>query len=182
MNPTLQNGYSNLRKLGNITTPYGGSTTNEPFHPAVDVANAKGTPIPSFTPGTVVEATSGHVNGDYGFGNIVKIKDKQGVIHQYAHLNQPLVKPGQVVGKNQVIAKMGDSGNSYSKTGGDSSHLDYRASANGKYINPLHYTNGLNIQNHNSGGMGGMGGKGGGVGKNDLSSKFCAIYNKYSNG
>jgi murein DD-endopeptidase MepM/ murein hydrolase activator NlpD len=156
MQPDIKNGYKNLKKLGNITTPFGGRTKDEPFHPGVDVANAKGTPIPAFSPGVVTSVKTGFKNGDNGYGNTVQIRDGRGGVHQYAHLQQPLVRPGQVINQNQQIGLMGDSGSSYSPKGGDSSHLDYRVMGpDGKYINPTAITG--NVTSVGKGGKGGAG-------------------------
>ncbi len=145
MNPTSQ--YSNLGGIGRVTTPYGGRTKYEGFHAGIDLANKKGTPIPSFASGIVTAVKSGFKNGDNGFGNQVAVKDGQGNTHYYSHLHQAMVRPGQRVGRGQVIAKMGDSGSSYSPSGSDSSHLDYRvANAYNKIKNPLTYLMG-NKQN-----------------------------------
>ena len=138
--PTAIQAYSNLKNIGNITTPYGGKTAYEPFHPGVDVANKRGTPVPFFADGVVTEVVKRKKNGDNGFGNSVVVSDNQGNKHRYSHLHNAFVQPGQKVKKGQVSMQMGDSGSSYSPTGGDSSHLDYRiVSAYGKYKNPLTY-------------------------------------------
>ena len=136
MNPRKNN---KLQLPGRITTPFGGQTRGESFHPGIDVANAPGSPVPAFADGviTTVEKT------DNGFGNIVTLKDSGGNVHQYGHLQGSLVKPGAKVKKGQTIAKMGATGNSYSPTGGDPTHLDLRiANAAGKWKNPLLYLRG----------------------------------------
>jgi murein DD-endopeptidase MepM/ murein hydrolase activator NlpD len=125
-----------FKNLGNLTTPFGGKTRGEAFHPGVDFANKEGTPIPALATGTVT--TVGKTNN--GFGNIVTLKDTGGNVHQYGHLQGSLVKPGQVVKKGQPIAKMGKTGNSYSPSGGDPTHVDIRiASPEGKWKNPSLY-------------------------------------------
>jgi len=129
-----------VTKLGPITTPFGGQTTQEGFHPAVDIANKKGTKIPSMTYGKVLAAIRGRKQGENNFGNSVIIKDNQGNTHRYSHLDQVHVTPGQDVQPGQQIATMGDSGATYSPTGGDPSNLDYRiVNAYGKYINPMKF-------------------------------------------
>lgn len=126
--------YNNLRLPGVITTPFGGKTRSEPTHPGVDIANKSGTPIPAFADG-VITGVGG--KGD-GSGNVVMLKDKKGNIHQYGHLQNATVRRGQMVKKGEQIAKMGKSGNSYSPTGGDPSHLDIRIrNAYNQFINPL---------------------------------------------
>ena len=110
------------KKLGNITTKFGGKTKNEKQHPGVDIANSEGTPIPAITKG-VITAVGKAKNG---FGNVVGVKAPNGDIQQFSHLKKSLVKPGQKIKKGQLIAQMGKSGNSYSPSGGDPSHLDIR--------------------------------------------------------
>lgn len=123
-------------RLGRITTEYGGSTRNEPRHMAVDVANAPGTPIPALTDGVVTAV--GKTNN--GFGKVVQISDGKGGIQQYAHLMDSMVKPGMRVKRGQRFARMGDSGNAYSPSGGNASHVDVRfKDANGRPQDPTPY-------------------------------------------
>jgi len=130
--------YTNLARLGNVTTPYGGKTREESFHQGIDVANKNGTPIPSMSDGVVSNVVTGRKNGDNNFGNQVEIKDNQGNTHTYSHLKDVMVKPGQQVKEGQVTMTMGDTGASYSPSLGDSSHLDYRVrDAYLKYRDPL---------------------------------------------
>lgn len=128
--------YNNLKAPGNITVGFGQRTKDEKQHMGVDFANAKGSPIPAFEDGVITGV--GVVKN--GLGNVIILKDKNGDTHSYGHLQRAVVKPGMRVRKGQEIAKMGDEGNSYSPSGGDSSHLDIRISnAYGKYKNPLNY-------------------------------------------
>lgn len=50
----------------------------------------------------------------YGFGremgNTLYIEDSKGSIHVFGHLSQSYVKVGQTVGRNQLIAKTGNTG------------------------------------------------------------------------
>lgn len=145
MNP-LNNpvrGYQKLKQLGKITVPYGGKTTQEGFHPGVDIANKTGTPIPNVgNTGKVVSVDTGHKQGENNWGNSVIIRDDQGNQQRYSHLHQAYVAPGQRVHSGQPIGTMGSSGATYSPSGGDPTNLDYRVSnAYGKYINPLKYIN-----------------------------------------
>jgi murein DD-endopeptidase MepM/ murein hydrolase activator NlpD len=126
-----------LSKLGNLTTPFGAKTEQEAFHPGVDIANKKGTPIPAFAGGVVQHVIDGRQPGENNFGNSVIVKDKQGLTHRYSHLANVGVRPGQQVSDGQHIGTMGDSGAAYSPTGGDASNLDYRImNAYGQYVDP----------------------------------------------
>lgn len=126
--------------LGNITTPFGAQTQQEGFHPGIDIANKKGTPVPAFAGGQVVGTKTGSPHGENSFGNSVIIQDKNGLSHRYSHLANVAVKPGQKVAEGQKIGAIGDSGATYSPEGGDSSNLDYRImNAYGQYVNPAQF-------------------------------------------
>ena len=138
---SINDRYPNITSLGRVTTEYGGQTRYEKFHPAVDIANAKGTKIPSPVSGIVEDAVGGMGQGN-GYGNSVTIKDANGDRHKLSHLNVPYVRPGQSVQAGQTpIGEMGNSGSAYSPSGqGDGTHLDYRiVTAYGKYKNPMTY-------------------------------------------
>ncbi|MFA7662632.1 MAG: peptidoglycan DD-metalloendopeptidase family protein [Patescibacteria group bacterium] len=131
-----------LTSLGKLTTEYGTPTRYEKFHPGIDIANVKGTSIPSVTSGIITKVITGKRHGDKGFGNQVIITDADGNKHQYSHLDTVLAKEGQSVSPGQVVATMGDTGSTYSPSGqGTGTHLDYRiVSAYNKYINPYTYS------------------------------------------
>ena len=124
-----------LSKLGTMTTPYGGSTRFEQFHPGIDLAAPSGTALSSLTAGKVTE-----VKTSPSFGNTVVIQDINGNFLRYSHLNQGWVKVGDVITKGQRIGEIGASGNVYSQSGGDPSHLDLRIYNSAKqYFNPSTY-------------------------------------------
>ena len=133
--------------LGTITTPYGGQTRFESFHKGVDIANKIGTPIPADVSGVVTDVERGYQQGskgDGGFGNSVIITDSQGNQHRYSHLLGAYVMVGQPIQKGQVFAAMGNSGQTYSLSGGTGSHLDYRIKdLYGRYVNPTPYISNL---------------------------------------
>jgi len=135
-----------FNNLGKVTVPYGGTTTQEEFHPGVDFANEMGTPIPAIKGGTVLKVDDGHVQGENNFGNTLEIKDQAGNVHQYHHLQNINVQPGQQVQDGQPnVATMGNSGATYSESGkGDGTNLDYRiVNAYSRYINPMTYIRNL---------------------------------------
>ena len=126
--------------LGNLTVGFGDKTLEENFHPGVDIASQNGTPIPATVDGIVTKTDGGHVQGENNFGNTVEFKDAQGNTHQFHHLQNINVKPGQQVQSGQQIATMGRSGAVYSPSGNDPTHLDYRiVSKYNQYINPMIY-------------------------------------------
>lgn len=140
--PIKGNVMERLKGLGSISTQYGSSTSYEKFHPAIDVANRMGTPLSAFTGGTVTEVVGGKKQDPSkpSFGNYVIITDQYGNKNRYSHLHQSFVKVGQKVAPGARIGTMGNTGSTYSQSGGDASHLDYRIQdAYGKYINPMVY-------------------------------------------
>ncbi len=123
--------------LGTVTSSYGSSTRAEKFHPGLDIAANIGTAIKSFTPGTVVEESTGKKQGDAGYGNYVIVKDPEGNLVRYSHLYGVYLPVGATVNKGQQIGTMGNSGQTYSTSGGTGSHLDLRIkNLYGKYIDP----------------------------------------------
>jgi len=139
---TVKSSTPSSTNLGVVTTPYGGNTNYEGFHPGVDIANKKGTPIPSFTEGVVTEVREGQTQNPNkpSFGNYVVVKDPQGNLVRYSHLHQSFVKVGEKVNKGFNLGSMGNSGSTYSNSGGDGSHLDLRIKdAFGKYIDPTSF-------------------------------------------
>ena len=122
---------------GVTTTQYGGSTRGEKFHPGVDIANKIGTAINAYTPGVVQEVVLGKKQGDPGYGNYILVKDPEGNLQRYSHLYGAYVKVGQQIERGMKIGAMGNSGQTYSNSGGTGSHLDFRVKdIYGKYINP----------------------------------------------
>ena len=130
--------------LGSVTTPYGGSTRYEKFHPAIDIANKMGTPIPAFKGGKVVEVSTGKKQGDKGYGNYIIIKDEGGNKWRYSHLKDEYVQMGQYVKQGDIISTMGNSGSTYSAHGrtdpAAGTHLDIRIlNSYAKYVDPTKY-------------------------------------------
>lgn len=77
-------------------------------HPgAADLFAPRGTPVVSMSDGVVTSTGTGGAGG-----NSVTIKDDQGLMYYYAHLNEaPQVQQGQRVTAGQPIGTVGDSGN-----------------------------------------------------------------------
>lgn len=99
-------------------------------HLGVDYAAPMGTPVKSVADGVVI------YKGWYGgYGRLIKIKHKGGIVTQYAHLSRYAkgIKVGSRVRKGQVIGYVGMSGLA---TG---PHLDFRIKVNGRFVNPLRF-------------------------------------------
>lgn len=132
--------------LGPVTVPYGGSTNYEKMHPGIDVAGKIGKRFSPFAGGTVTDIRTGQVQdaSKPSFGNYVIIEDRLGGKHRYSHLNKSYVKIGQKVTPQDNIFEFGNTGSTYSQSGGTGSHLDFRIkNAYGKYVDPSIYLKSL---------------------------------------
>lgn len=114
---------------GKFMWPAQGLITQYPvsYHMAVDIANASAPPIAAGEAGTVSYA--GCLR--YGYGCHVIINHIDGYQTLYAHLSSYTVSAGAVVGRGQVIGRMGSTGRS---TG---THLHFEVRKNGVPLNPL---------------------------------------------
>ena len=125
---------------GNITStfgyrrnPFGGWSTE--FHNGIDIACNYGTPVLATADGIVTSA-----NWQPDYGQKVEIDHSNGIVTLYAHNSRLMVKRGDQVKRNDVIAYSGSSGRS---TG---SHLHYGVLINGNYVDPLTFTNSIKEQ------------------------------------
>lgn len=121
----------------------GGGSVTQGYHVghyAIDIWGANKPGILSIASGTVTRADAGcgafqrSCNG--GYGNVIVIDHGNGVTSLYAHNTALYVSKGDKVSAGQLIAKMGNSGNVYGKTG---VHLHFELSIGGKKRNPLSY-------------------------------------------
>ncbi len=120
-NMPVRNGYITSR-FGYRSDPF---TRRTSFHGGIDFAGPDGTDIFTVADGVVIKA--GWHNG---YGNMVEIDHGDGLVTRYAHAKSLVVKEGDVVSKDQLIAYMGTTGRS---TG---VHLHYEVLKNGRQINP----------------------------------------------
>jgi lipoprotein NlpD len=93
----------------------------------IDIAGQPGQPIVSVGEGTVLYA-----NNMRGFGNLVIIDHRDGLVSAYGHNKSILVKEGQTVTKGQRIAEMGD-------TDAESVRLHFEIRQLGKAVDPMGY-------------------------------------------
>ncbi|CAM8389468.1 Peptidase M23 [Candidatus Methylopumilus universalis] len=98
------------------------------FHEGLDFSIDAGQPIKATAAGIVISA---EVTPEYG--NMVRISHGSGLETRYAHAAKLLVKEGDRIKKNQVIALVGNTGRS---TG---SHLHYEIRMNGESLDPRKY-------------------------------------------
>lgn len=114
---------------GTISSRYGAvSSIRSSAHTGLDIAASIGTPIKVVADGTVISAT---YSGSYG--NLVKVDHGNGVETWYAHTSKMYVTAGKEVKAGDVIATVGNTGNS---TG---PHLHLEVRINGQHINPQKY-------------------------------------------
>ncbi|MGW4632867.1 M23 family metallopeptidase [Nocardia sp. NPDC004415] len=90
---------------GEISSGYGSRWGA--FHYGVDIADAIGTPIRSAMGGTVIEAGPAS-----GFGQWVRVQQDDGTIAVYGHINEYYVQAGDRVDAGDVIAAVGNRGQS----------------------------------------------------------------------
>jgi murein DD-endopeptidase MepM/ murein hydrolase activator NlpD len=91
----------------------------------IDIAGQPGQPIVSVGDGTVLYA-----NTMRGFGNLVIIDHRDGLVSAYGHNKTMLVKEGQTVAKGQRIAEMGD-------IDAESVRLHFEIRQLGKAVDPI---------------------------------------------
>ena len=96
------------------------------LHAGVDYAAPKGTPIYAASNGVVSSAS--YVSG---YGYLIEIDHGAGVTTVYAHNSENLVEAGDIVGRRQMIARVGNTGNS---TG---AHLHFEVRLDGVPIDPM---------------------------------------------
>lgn len=99
-------------------------------HKGLDIAAPKGTPIYAAASGTVITSAYGW-NG--GYGNYVVINHGSGINTAYGHCSSLVAKVGQTVNAGDLIAYVGNTGDSYGN------HLHFEIRVNGVAQNPQNY-------------------------------------------
>ena len=82
---------------------------------AVDIANNCGTPIYAAAEGLITESASDGWNS--GYGNYIKIKHPNNTETLYSHNDENIILAGQYVKQGDLIAYMGNTGNTHGPTG-----------------------------------------------------------------
>jgi murein DD-endopeptidase MepM/ murein hydrolase activator NlpD len=116
-----------------ITSPYSNARRHpilkitRPHH-GIDYAAPTGTPVWAVADGVVI-----HRQRTGGFGNLVKVRHRNGYVSLYAHLSRygKDLRVGQSVRQKQVIGYVGSTGLA---TG---PHVCFRLNKDGRYVNPL---------------------------------------------
>ena len=123
--------------VGTVTSGWGPRDTGIPgaskYHRAVDIAAKEGTAIGAALSGVVTSVSK----SDSGYGNSIEItsKDEYGntIIAKYSHLSGIGVELNQPITQGAQIGKMGNTGTS------SGSHLDFKLSINGEWVDPEQY-------------------------------------------
>ena len=114
---------------GTITSRFGAvSSRRVSRHTGLDIAASTGTKIKACAGGTV---TFSGYKGSYGY--MIVVNHGNGVETYYGHCSKLYVKAGQQVNQGDVIAAVGNTGNST----GPHLHLEIRL--NGVAYNPQNY-------------------------------------------
>lgn len=144
-NPNVQPGNENgifvMPTTGRLTSPYGYRTHPifkvPKLHAGMDIANSTGTPVNAAATGVVIQA------GWFGgYGNAVTIAHSingKSYVTLYAHLSSISVSNGQVVNQNQLIGRMGSTGNSTGPHLHFEVHIGSFASNGANTVNPINY-------------------------------------------
>lgn len=82
---------------------------------AVDIANACGTPIYAAAEGLAVSERSYGWND--GYGHLVEIEHPNGTVTRYAHTQKNAISAGDYVAQGDLIAFIGNTGNTHGPTG-----------------------------------------------------------------
>ncbi|MCC6199361.1 MAG: M23 family metallopeptidase [Moraxellaceae bacterium] len=123
-NMPVRRGYVTSR-YGYRTDPFTGRTA---FHGGIDFAGPEGTDVFAVAPGIVTFAGIRS-----GYGNVVEINHGDNMTTRYAHARNLVVKAGDMVAKDQLVAYMGSTGRS------SGPHLHYEVMRNGTQVDPSGY-------------------------------------------
>ncbi len=110
------------------TDPFTGERS---FHPGIDFAGERGSPVRAIASGVVTWA-----GPHFGYGRLVIINDGNGYSTWYGHSEKVLVHVGEIVRRGEEIALLGTTGRS---TG---PHVHLEVHHDGKVINPVPFVRG----------------------------------------
>jgi len=135
--PVLSQGNRKLLPMpahGTISSEYGiryhPILKEQRMHNGIDIVQKEGTPVK-----TVLDGVVDYVGQDEEFGNVVKIRHRNGIVTIYAHLRDIYVKEEEVVKQGFIIGTIG-------KTGlAETAHLHFELWQNGKPEDPKKWLN-----------------------------------------
>ena len=111
---------------GRLTSRYG--PRGGSFHDGIDIAAPKGTAISAVADGEVIFSNALH-----GYGNIVILRHRNGLVTVYAHNHRNLVTEGEWVRRGQVVAEVGQTGRA------SGPHLHFEVRKDNQARNPLRH-------------------------------------------
>jgi murein DD-endopeptidase MepM/ murein hydrolase activator NlpD len=114
---------------GNLGSPFGPRWGR--LHEGIDIEGWAHTKVYAALSGKVTRV--GWLGNYEGYGLVVKIRHKGGIVTMYAHLARALVSPGDRVAEGELIGRAGCTG---SCTG---VHLHFQVWVNGKLTDPLRF-------------------------------------------
>ncbi len=104
------------------------------MHKGIDMAAPTGTSVRSAAAGKVLRVEHDVV----GYGSVIEILHKGGMVTRYGHLDEFLVQKGQKVARAEQIGTVGSTGNVRGSS--DPSHLHFEIlDKNNKQVDPLLY-------------------------------------------
>lgn len=108
-------------------------TKKRSFHSGVDLDYKQGEAVTALMGGRVISS-----QWQDGFGNTVRVQDKNGRIHVYGHLDSLGVRAGQQITRGQYLGAAGSTGRS------EGPHVHYGVAtdtswANSSYVDPIAY-------------------------------------------
>jgi murein DD-endopeptidase MepM/ murein hydrolase activator NlpD len=98
------------------------------FHDGIDIAAPEGTPIRAIEAGEVIYSDQLR-----GYGNMVILRHRDGIVSVYAHNEVNLVRDGQRVARGEIVARVGSTG----RVSGP--HLHFEIRRNNTAQDPLRY-------------------------------------------
>ncbi|MBL7871839.1 MAG: M23 family metallopeptidase [Cyclobacteriaceae bacterium] len=100
-------------------------------HDGVDIASPRNTRVLASAPGRVILTKRSDLIA--GYGNFVEIDHGNGYVTRYGHLEEIIVRQGQVLKKGQILGSVGSSGGSIAP------HLHYEVTLDGKNLDPVKF-------------------------------------------
>jgi murein DD-endopeptidase MepM/ murein hydrolase activator NlpD len=114
---------------GNLGSPFGSRWGR--MHEGIDIEGWAHTRVHAALGGEVTKV--GWLRGYSGFGYVVKVRHRDGIVTMYAHLADSYVKEGDSVVRGQLIAKAGCTGSC------SGVHLHFQVWVSGKLIDPQRF-------------------------------------------
>jgi len=116
-------------RYGERSDPFTGERVQ---HRGLDFAGTRGTQVLSVASGVVIRASK-----QAAYGNMVEIDHGNGYRTRYAHNQELMVKPGDLVTAGQTIALMGSTGRA------SAPHVHFEVLKDGNIINPSSFVSNL---------------------------------------